>query len=156
MTQQHHLAQVNIGRVRAPISDPVMVEFVAGLEELNRLADKSPGFVWRMQTEEGDNTAVRAFDDDTILINMSVWESVESLSDYVYRSSHKQIFARRREWFHVMETPTSGLWWVPAGHMPTTDEAKERLEKLQTSGPNPSAFTFLKPFPSPNGEAIPQ
>ncbi len=128
-----------------------MAEFVAGLEELNRLADESPGFVWRMQTEDGDNTAVRAFDDDMILINMSVWESFESLYDYVYRSTHSQIFARRKEWFQVMDTPTSALWWVPAGHIPTIDEAKERLETLQTSGPSPSAVTFLKAFPPPDG-----
>lgn len=153
---QYHLAQVNIARMRAPLDDPLMAGFVERLEDINRLADESPGFVWRLQTEEGDNTAVRAFDDDTILINMSVWTSQESLHDYVYRSTHNQIFARRNEWFLVMDGATSALWWVPAGHIPPIDEAKERLDTLQASGPSPSAFTFLKPFPPPNGEATPR
>lgn len=156
MTQQYHIAQANIAHMRAPLDDPLMAGFVERLEEINRLADGSPGFVWRLQTEDGDNTAIRAFEEDTILINMSVWESLDSLHHYVYRSTHSQIFARRKEWFQVIDTPTSALWWVPAGHIPTIDEAKDRLEMLQASGPSPSAFTFLKPFPPPNGKATPQ
>ncbi len=153
---QHHLAEANIARMRAPLEDPLMAGFVAKLEELNRLADESPGFVWRLQTEDGDNTAIRAFDDDTILLNMSVWESLDALHSYVYRSTHNHTFARRKEWFHVMDTPTLALWWVKAGHVPTIHEAKDRLHTLQTLGPSPSAFTFLEPYPAPDSDAIPQ
>jgi hypothetical protein len=147
-----HLAQLNIGRLRAPTSDPLVAEFMAALDEINALAEASPGFVWRFQTEDGNATAVRPFDDDSILINMSVWESVEALADYVYRSDHTSYLRRRREWFERSEDVYVVLWWVPAGHHPTVDEAIERLEHLRSHGPTVEAFTFRRVF-TPDGAA---
>lgn len=146
---QHHIAQVNIARVRAPIDSPELAEFVAALEPINALADGTPGFVWRLQTEDGDATAIRPFDDDTILVNMSVWESVEALDAFVYRSDHRAYLRRRREWFERAEGPVNALWWIDAGHIPTVTEAKARLEVLDRRGPTPEAFTFRSWFPAP-------
>src|SRR5919198_2764622 len=98
-----HLAQVNIGRLRAPLDDPSMLGFVSQLDPINAIADRSPGFVWRLQTDEGTATAVRPFEDERLLINMSVWESLEALADFVYRSAHTPVMRRRREWFEHLE-----------------------------------------------------
>ena len=146
-----HLAQVNIGRFRAPIDSPIMEGFRKALEPLNALADESPGFVWRLQTEEGDATAIRPDpDDDLMAINMSVWESLESLQRYVYRSAHVQTLRSRKDWFEEIEGPILALWWVPAGHVPTVEEARERLRHLKEYGPTSHAFTFRTPFPAPD------
>jgi len=146
-----HLAQVNIGRFRAPIDSPVMEGFRRALEPLNALADESPGFVWRLQTEEGDATAIRPDpEDDLMAINMSVWESLETLQRYVYRSGHVQILRDRKEWFTEIEGPILALWWVPAGHIPSVAEARERLAHLKEHGPTPHVFTFRAPFPPPD------
>ena len=151
----YHLAQVNIGRMRAPLDDPLMAEFVARLDEINAIADASPGFVWRLQSAEGNATSVRAYDDPYLLINMSVWESLDALSAYVYASAHRGVMRRRREWFARFDGPYMALWWVPAGHIPTVGEAKERLEHLRAYGPSPAAFTFKAPFPTPDGALVP-
>jgi Domain of unknown function (DUF3291) len=145
------LAQVNIATVRAPLDSPQLAGFVAGLEPINRLADGSPGFVWRLQTPEGDATALRVFDDQRIMINLSVWESLEALWNFVYASRHLDLLRRRREWFDRVAGAYLALWWVPAGHVPTVEEAKDRLELLARRGPSPEAFTFREPFPAPGG-----
>src|SRR5262245_57997975 len=145
-----HLAQLNTGRLRAPTDDPLVAEFMAALDVINALAEASPGFVWRFQTEDGNATAVRPFEDDLLLINMSVWESVDALGDYVYRSGHTAYLRRRREWFERASDQYLVLWWVPAGHRPTVGEAIERLEHLRTHGPTAHAFTFRHPF-APSG-----
>ncbi|HEX6568001.1 MAG TPA: DUF3291 domain-containing protein [Acidimicrobiales bacterium] len=145
----HHLAQVNIGRLRAPLDSPESAGFVAALDPINALADAAPGFVWRLQTDEGDATSIRPFDDDTILVNMSVWTSFEALHTFVYRSDHRRVLAQRREWFERMDAVIVALWWVPSGHRPTVTEAKERLATLGRLGPTPDAFTFRSPFPAP-------
>jgi hypothetical protein len=147
-----HLAQVNIGVIAAPVDSPQLAEFVARLESVNAIADGSPGFVWRLQTEDGDATAIRAFDDDRILVNMSVWGSIEELGEFVYRSDHLAVLRRRREWFEPMTTSYLALWWIPAGTIPTVDEAKRRLELLDRLGPTPEAFTFKVPFGPPDAE----
>jgi Domain of unknown function (DUF3291) len=144
-----HLAQLNIGRARAPMTDPVMAGFVAELESVNALADSSPGFVWRLQTEAGDATAIRPYNDDTILINMSVWETVEALKTYVYRTHHADVMRQREKWFERLDTYFIALWWVPAGTIPTVLEAKLRLDHLRQHGESPYAFTFKKVFPPP-------
>ncbi|HEY8525858.1 MAG TPA: DUF3291 domain-containing protein [Acidimicrobiales bacterium] len=149
----YHVAQLNIGRLRAPLDSPQLAAFVEALEPVNALADRAPGFVWRLQTEEGDATALRPFPDDMMLVNMSVWESVEALADFVYRSAHRDILRRRREFFEPMEEAFTVLWWVPAGHIPTVEEAKERLERLRRDGPTPEAFTFRTRFPAPDEDA---
>jgi Domain of unknown function (DUF3291) len=136
-----HLAQVNIARMRGALEDPVMRDFVAQLEEVNALADRSPGFVWRLQTDAGNATYLRPYDDDRIIINLSVWETVD------YRGHHSAVLRRRDEWFEKLDTPFVALWWVPAGHVPSIDEAKKRLERLEARGPTPFAFTFRSLFP---------
>jgi hypothetical protein len=147
--REHDLAQLNIGRLVAPTDSPIVAEFMEALDAVNALADESPGFVWRFQTEQGNATAERPFPDDTILVNFSTWTSVEALSDYVYRSVHAEYLRRRREWFERFEGVGIVLWWVAAGHRPTIDEAIERLEQLQVRGPTASAFTFRRSFEPP-------
>jgi hypothetical protein len=144
-----HLAQVNIGRLLAPIDDPLIADFVAQLDAVNALADASPGFVWRLKDESGNATAIPAFDDPRMIINMSVWESFEALRDYVYRSDHTKVLTRRRDWFEKLDRPHLALWWVPAGTLPTVEEAKRRLQILAQRGPTPDAFTFRDRFPAP-------
>lgn len=133
-TKHSHLAQLNIARMRFPLDDPRMADFVTGLERINALADAAPGFVWRLQSESGNATDIQAFDDPRLLVNMSVWESLDALRAYVYRSQHADFLRRRKEWFASMETPMQVLWWIPAGHVPTVAQAKERLEHLTHHG----------------------
>lgn len=151
MAVQYHVAQYNIARMRAELDDPVMRGFVSRLDELNQLADRSPGFVWRHHTEDGTSTSVRPYDDELIIINMSVWESIEALHDYAYRSAHGPAYAARHRWFERMEGPTLVLWWVPAGHEPPVEEAMERLELLRRLGPTPQAFTMKRRFGAGEG-----
>jgi hypothetical protein len=144
---RYHIAQVNMGRIKAPLDDPRMAGFMGRLEELNALADRSPGFVWRLQTSEGNATYFRPYDhDDRILLNMSVWESVESLKNYVYRTVHAEMIRQRQEWFEKFDRPFLALWWVPAGHIPGIDEARKRVAHLEEHGPTQFAFTFQKVF----------
>jgi Domain of unknown function (DUF3291) len=145
----YHVAQRNIGRVLAPLDSPQLTGFVGALEPVNRMADQAPGFVWRLQTEAGDATAIRAFDDDMLLLNMSVWESIEELAEFTYRSPHRDVMRRRREWFERLADAYLVLWWIPAGTLPTVADAKVRLDKLRRDGPSPDAFTFRSPFPAP-------
>jgi uncharacterized protein DUF3291 len=150
-----HLAQLNIGRLRAPVDDPALADFVANLDPINALADATPGFVWRLQTEDGNATAIRPFPgDDLMAINMSVWESMEALAEYVYRSGHTAFLRRRSEWFERLREVYLVLWWIPAGVLPTVEEALARLDHLRTFGPTPEAFTFRQPFPHPDGPTI--
>ena len=145
-----HLAQVNIALPHEPVGSALLADFAAALAPVNAIADQSPGFVWRLQTAEGDSTAVRAFGDDRILVNMSVWESMDSLSTFVYRSAHAPVMRSRRTWFTAMAEAYLALWWVPAGHVPTVAEAEERLAHLRAHGPSPHAFTFRQPFAPPD------
>jgi hypothetical protein len=146
---EYHLAQFNIARMRAPLTDPLMADFVAQLAPINALADRSPGFVWRLQSEGGDATNIRLYGDEPILVNMSVWESVEALRDYVYRSAHIGPLRDRKQWFDKFEGAYYALWWVPAGYHPTAEEGKARLDHLRQHGETPHAFSFHKLFPPP-------
>jgi hypothetical protein len=147
-----HLAQLNIALPREPLDAPLLAEFVAALDPVNAAADSAPGFAWRLQTEEGDATGIRAFGDDRLIVNMSVWESLEALRGFVYTNrAHLAVLRRRREWFARMEAHMC-LWWVPAGHEPSVAEAEERLDTLRALGPTPDAFTFRRSFPPPGGE----
>lgn len=145
----HQLAQVNIGRIRGPMDSEVMAEFAAALDPVNAVADAAPGFVWRLQDDDGNATSIHVFDDDRMLINMSVWTSLDALADFVFRTEHRDYLRRRREWFERIEQPFVALWWVPAGHVPTPTEAKERVDHLAEHGPTPHAFTFRQAFPPP-------
>jgi len=147
------LAQVNIGRLRAPLDHPIMEGFRSQLDPVNALADRSPGFVWRLQTEDGNATAIRPFADERMAINLSVWESLEALQQFVYRSAHVGPLRDRKEWFEPIEGPILALWWIPAGHVPMVAEAQERLQHLSEHGPSSHAFTFRTPFPSPDRQS---
>jgi Domain of unknown function (DUF3291) len=142
-----HIAQLNIGRMRAALEDPVMAGFVARLDEINALADGSPGFVWRLKTEGGNATYLRPYDDDRILFNMSVWETVEHLRRFVYGTMHVEVMRRREAWFEKFAGAFAALWWVPVGHVPSVDEGKQRLAHLDAHGPTQFAFTFRSVFP---------
>jgi hypothetical protein len=144
-----HLAQVNVMHAKSALDSAAMRSFVAELEPTNALAERSAGFVWRLQTEDGDATAIRPFDDDLTLINMSVWETQESLWNYAYASQHLNVMRRRREWVARVADVVLALWWIDAGHIPTVDEAKHRLDLLRHHGPTPAAFTFRQSFPPP-------
>jgi hypothetical protein len=148
---EYQIVQANIARAIAPLDDPVMAGFVEQLDYINSVADRSPGFVWRLQTAEGDATAIRAFDDERTIFNMSIWSSIESLYAYTYRSDHLGPLRDRRKWFERMDHAHLVLWWVPAGHVPTLDEAVERLNALDRNGPSSEAFTLRHAF-TPDGE----
>ena len=145
----YHLAQVNIARMLAPLTDPLMAGFVAELDAINALADNSPGFLWRLQTPEGNATDLRPYEDDLILVNLSLWASLSDLSTYVYKSRHRQVLQQRRQWFQHFDGPYLALWWDPSGHIPSVEEAKESLSYLSVHSETPYAFSFKKLFPAP-------
>ena len=144
---RYNIAQVNIGRMRAPLDDPQMAGFVQRLDEINALADASPGFVWRLQTDEGNATYLRPYEDERVILNMSVWESVETLRHYVFLTAHRELLRHRHEWFEKFQGAYTALWWVPAGHIPGIHEAKRRIAHLDAQGPTQFAFTFQSLFP---------
>jgi len=154
------LAQVNIGRLLAPLDAPQLADFVAALDPVNAVADAAPGFIWRLQTEDGNATALRAFEQDAegadggILINMSVWESVEALAAFVYGAAHIPVLRRRREWFDRMKEAYTALWWIPRGHIPAVREAEDRVRHLRAHGPTPHAFTLREHFPPPDSAKV--
>jgi hypothetical protein len=141
-----HLAQINIGRLLAPLDDPKIAGFVAQLDPINALADSAPGFVWRLQAASGNATEFAYNDDPFVIVNMSVWTSVEALRNYVYTSRHIEAFRDRAKWFEKQSHYC--LWWIPAGHIPTVAEGRERLERYQQHGPTPYSFWFSKLFPA--------
>ena len=141
-----HLAQLNIARMLAPIDSPVMADFVANLDPINRLAENSNGFVWRLKDETNNATSIRIFDDDFLIVNMSVWESVDSLFQFVYQSDHIEVFKRRKEWFEKMPEMHMVLWYIPVGSVPSVADAVERLTHLRLQGETPYAFSFRQKF----------
>lgn len=148
-TSKHQLAQFNIGRLRALIDDPLIAGFVARLEEINALAESSPGFVWRLKTAEGDATSLHPYGDERIAINLSVWETPELLRTYVYKSLHAEVLRQRKDWFEKFDGMYYALWWVPRGHLPSMEEAMERLDYLRTNGASERAFSFAAMWPAP-------
>ena len=150
MPGKFRIAQINIARLLAPLDDPLIAGFVARLDEINALAESMPGFVWRLQTDEGDATTLRPYQDDLIIVNMSIWETPEQLRDFVYRSMHVEVMKQRKSWFERFDGMYYALWWVPAGHIPSVEEAKERLELLRTQGESARAFSFTCQFPAPD------
>jgi len=150
-----HLAQLNVARLRAPMHDPIIDDFRTSLDRINALAEISPGYVWRLQDESGNATAIKAFADELEILNLTVWESVEALADFTYRSAHVDLLRRRREFFEVPTTAFLCLWWLPEGTVPTIEEAIGRLEHLRAHGPTPAAFTFRHRFgPAADAELI--
>lgn len=147
--QEYELAQLNIALMVAPIESPILKDFVDSLDRINELAENSPGYVWRFQTEDGNATAIRPFGEE-YLVNLSVWKDIEALHGYVYRSTHAELMRRRKQWFHEIREAYTVLWWIPEGRRPTVYEAKRKLELLREWGPSPEAFTFKKRFPKPS------
>ena len=147
-----HIAQLNVARAVAPPGSPELADFMAALDRINALAESSPGFVWRLQSASGNATDILVSDDPQSLINMSVWSSIESLFAFVYRSGHAELMKRRREWFEKPAEAYQALWWIPAGHIPSIEEALQRLADLRRDGPTPRVFTFSQRYPPP-GEA---
>jgi len=145
----YHLAQVNIGLPIEPLDSERLRGFVEMLEPINALADAAPGFVWRLQTEDGDATAVRIFDDPDLIVNLTVWTDLASLGDFAFGRPHVEIMRRRRTWFARPTEAMVALWWIPAGTRPTVRDAEERLLALRREGPTPFAFTMRTPFPPP-------
>ncbi|MER7518308.1 DUF3291 domain-containing protein [Streptomyces sp. NPDC126499] len=145
-TPHAHLAQLNVATLRHPLDDPRIAPFVEMLDTVNAAADRTPGFVWRL-VEDGaaDATALRPAGED-VIVNLTVWESQEALWDFTYRSGHLEVMRRRREWFERHAEAHLVLWWVPAGHLPSVDEALERLAELRAHGPSPRAFTFTSSY----------
>ena len=127
--------------------------FTSRLDEINAIAEASPGFVWRLQTEAGDATGFRPYQDDRVLINLSVWESVDVLEGFVYRSKHAELVREGRRWFEPLEGSSLALWWTPAGHLPAVEEAVSKLDRVNREGPSPEAFTFRERFPAPGWES---
>ena len=149
-----HLAQINIARLIALIDDPRIADFVAQLDPVNALADAAPGFVWRLQSASGNATDIAYNENPFVIVNMSVWESVQALRDFVYNSKHIDVFRQRAKWFEKMDKPHYCLWWVPAGHIPSVAEGRERLEHYQQFGPTPYSFWLSKLFPFPTEERV--
>jgi len=151
-----HLAQLNVGRILAPTDSAQLAEFMAALDEINARAEATPGFVWRLQSDSGNATDIRVSADPSFLVNMSVWATIESLFDFVYRSAHTAVMARRRQWFEKPTEAYQVLWWVPAGQVPSVREALERLDHLRRHGPTPQAFTFNRRYPPPGELGAPE
>lgn len=148
-----HLAQLNVGRLKHPVDHPGSAEFIDALDPINLLGERTPGFVWRLTGDGNDATDVGfpGEDDPRFIVNLTVWEDVESLRHFAYRSGHAMYLRRRREWFEDLGEPVTVLWWVPEGHVPTVAEAAERLARLRTDGPSAEAFPPNQPFDPPAG-----
>lgn len=149
------LAQVNVSRLLAPLDSPLLAEFMSASDEVNAEGDAAAGFRWRMQTEDGNATSVRAFGWDVaashgVIVNLTTWTSVEALAGFVFSGRHLAVMRRRRQWFEGAAEAMTALWWVPAGHRPSTDEAEDRVRHLRRFGPTANAFTFRTPFPDPD------
>ena len=142
----HHLAQLNIAKMKYPIDSDDMSEFVDNLDRINALAEQSSGYVWRLQTDEGDARGIDLFGSD-VLVNMSLWQDVESLHQYVYKTAHAEVMSRRKEWFDRMTEAYTVLWWIPDDRYPTLEESAEKLELLKLKGPTEGAFTIKQHYP---------
>lgn len=147
--QVWHLAQCNIARALAPLDSDQLAGFTNRIEEINALAERQPGFVWRM-VGAGNSALDLAWDDDPLcILNISVWLSVDTLKDFLYRTAHKDLMAQRRDWFKVVEAPHLVMWWIKAGTLPTVSDARDRMALLEAGGPAPEAFTLRHAFPHP-------
>ncbi|MFF7124192.1 DUF3291 domain-containing protein [Streptomyces sp. NPDC008240] len=150
----HELAQVNIARLRFPLDSPELKDFVDALDPVNATADAANGFVWRLESDSGNATDIAVFGDEWLIVNMSVWRDTDTLTAFMYQGQHRELLARRREWFERVSEAMATLWWVPAGHRPSVAEAEERLVHLREHGPTPYAFTLRTSFPAQEAEAV--
>jgi hypothetical protein len=148
MNVHKNLAQVNIGKVVAPLDSKIMAGFTGHLDEINQLAEKAEGFVWRLKDDNNNATSIQVFDDPYMIVNMSVWQSIDALYTFVYQSAHADYLRKRKEWFEKLTDIHMVLWWIPKDHIPTCDEAIERLNHINTNGASPFAFNFKTKFTS--------
>ncbi|MEU0393122.1 DUF3291 domain-containing protein [Streptomyces sp. NPDC006208] len=146
----YELAQVNIGRLKHPLDSPELKDFVDNLDPVNAVADAADGFVWRLQNDSGNATDLRVFGDDWLLVNMSVWRDTNALTAFMYQGTHRELLARRYEFFERVQEVMTTMWWVESGHRPTVREAEERLLHVREHGPTERAFTLRKSFPPPS------
>ncbi len=146
----YHIAEINIAKMKGVnINDPIMKEFADNLDEVNRIAEKSEGFVWRLKDDNNNATNFNPYNDVQIIINVSVWTSIETLEQFMYRTFHSEFLRRRKEWFITYGTAHTAMWWVPQGHIPSLQEAVEKLDYLQQHGPSPLSFDLKNKFPAP-------
>ena len=150
----YELAQVNVSRLRFPLDSPELKDFVDALDPVNASAEAADGYVWRLQSEGGDATDIKVFGDDWLIINLTVWRDTNALTAFMYQGQHREMLARRREWFEKVAEAMTALWWVPAGHRPTVAEAEARLLHLRANGPTPYAFTLRTSFPAQGAEPV--
>ena len=150
----YELAQVNIARLKAPLDSPQLKDFVDNLDPVNADAEAADGFVWRLKGDSGDATDVSVFGDEWLIINLTMWRDTNALTAYMYQGRHREMLARRREWFERVQEAMTALWWVPAGHRPTVAEAESRLLHLRTNGPTPYVFTLRTSFPPQGAEPV--
>ncbi len=141
-----HLAQLNIAKAKYSLESPEIKEFVDNLVPVNNTAESSNGFIWRLKDESGDATNIQAFSDPNIIVNMSVWDSVDALKNFMFRTHHRDFLRRKTEWFDNIAEDSYVLWWVPVGHIPSMEEAVEKLVILRENGDTPAAFTFKSNF----------
>ncbi len=147
----YFIAEINIAKMKGvDINDPIMKEFVENLDAVNQIAEKSEGFVWRLKDENNNATILNPYNDETIIINVSVWKSIETLENFMYRTFHSDFLKRRKEWFLTYGSAHTAMWWIPEGHIPTMQEAVDKLSFLQTNGPSPNSFDFRHKFPAPS------
>ncbi|MGI9334090.1 MAG: DUF3291 domain-containing protein, partial [Gammaproteobacteria bacterium] len=156
MRSNWHIAQINVGTTLYPTDDVRMSGFMSRLDDINTLADRSPGFVWRLQSESGNATDIDVGGPPLFLVNMSVWTSVEALFEFVYKTAHRPVMIDRRKWFQKPDGAYQALWWVAAGHLPAVEEGLARLELLNSIGPSPRAFSFNSKYPPPDFEGGPK
>lgn len=142
----YHIAQINIAQMLAPIDSDIMAGFVARLDEINGLAEQAEGFIWRLKGDDDNATAIRIFDNDMLIINLTVWETIEALHAFTYKTAHSELIKQKKDWFSALGKPHMALWWVKAGEIPRTEDAKVRLEYQQEHGATPYSFTFAKRF----------
>lgn len=142
---KHYLSQVNIAKSLAPMDDPIMQDFINNVDKINAIADTSEGFIWRLKDEDKEEAAA-VFQDDSLIINMSIWENLESLFNYTYKSGHIEVFKRKKEWFSKMKMVHMAFWYIPEGDIPTFQDAKNRLDYLEKHGDTPFAFSFKSNF----------
>lgn len=150
----YELAQVNISRLKFPLDSPELKDFVDNLDPVNASAEVADGYVWRLQSEGGDATDIKVFGDDWLIVNLTVWRDSNALTAFMYQGQHREMLARRREWFEKVAEAMTALWWVPAGHRPTVAEAESRLLHLRANGPTPYAFTLRTSFPAQGAEPV--
>lgn len=147
---RYHLAQLNIANAVASMDSPEMAGFVARLDEIHELSDNADGFIWRWESGSVDSSVVDIFGDPRLLVNLSLWESVESLKHFVYKTVHVELIRDREAWFDKMPEMHQVVWWVPEGHIPSVTEAKQKLDTLRADGPSEAGFSMARPYPMPS------